>query len=72
MTIIRWMRRTTTVDIAFGSFATDPAGLACHLVSALAGKRPDCDRTRMADISAPRGPPQSPSGSVRPPSEPRG
>jgi hypothetical protein len=53
MTIIRWMRRTTTVDIAFGSFATDPVGLASHLVSALAGKQPDCDRTRMADISAP-------------------
>src|SRR6516225_11954778 len=35
------------------TFATDPAGFACHLVSALAGKRPDCDRTRMADISAP-------------------
>jgi hypothetical protein len=36
-----------------GPFATDPAGLACHLVSALAGERPDCNRTRMADISAP-------------------
>ena len=30
------------------SFSTEPAGLACHLVSALTGKRPDCYRTRRA------------------------